>query len=596
MRVILNFRPQDAVKRWERCMNLDWADNQSYSKILLIGFLACLWWSFMTSLSYAQITPQGRDQTYKQAAPDRFEERFKKQEFPKSQLVPVKPDNLKPVFPAEMRKVNFLLQRMVIKGSTIYGKRQFSRLFREYLHKRINLEQVYIIAQEITNMYRNDGYILSKAVVPPQKIEEGVVQIDVIEGFIDRVAIQGRVRGPRQLLNEYRKALLKSRPLKALDLERYLLLVDDLPGVSVKSVLTPSKFKQGATNLTLILDNKSYDGSFGVDNRGTKFNGPIQINAGMSGNALFKNYERIGLQGVVTSNTDELRFFSGFYEQPVSSEGTKLFFSGSFSDSEPGSTLKDFEVAGESKTFTIRLTHPFIRSRSENLNGFVSYTNRDTETLILGELDSEDRLRIVNLGVSYDFVDKYKGINLVSFNLSKGFDIFDSTETGSEQLTRSSGHSDFTKVSGEALRLQQLAPSWMLLGALSWQYSFEKLLASEEFGVGGAQYGRAYDSSEITGDQGLAFKLELQKAFQPNKKYFKDLQLYTFFDYGKVWNRLPTSTGSTGGNLSSLGLGIRFNVTDVISGYMEWDKPLNQEVSSEGNKDGRVFFSLSARF
>jgi hemolysin activation/secretion protein len=216
--------------------------------------------------------------------------------------------------------------------------------------------------------------------------------------------------------------------------------------------------------------------------------------------------------------------------------------------------------------------------------------------LILGELDSEDRLRIVNLGVSYDFVDKYKGINLVSFNLSKGFDIFDSTETGSEQLTRSSGHSDFTKVSGEALRLQQLAPSWMLLGALSWQYSFEKLLASEEFGVGGAQYGRAYDSSEITGDQGLAFKLELQKAFQPNKKYFKDLQLYTFFDYGKVWNRLPTSTGSTGGNLSSLGLGIRFNVTDVISGYMEWDKPLNQEVSSEGNKDGRVFFSLSARF
>ena len=348
--------------------------------------------------------------------------------------------------------------------------------------------------------------------------------------------------------------------------------------------------------MTLILSNKAYEGSLGLDNRGTKFNGPIQVNAGLSGNTIFKNYERIGLQSVVTTNTDELQFFSGFYEQPISSEGTKLFFSASFSDSEPGSVLKDFEVTGESKSFTLKITHPFIRSRAENLNGSMSYTHRNSTTDILGTLDSEDRLRIVNLGLSYDFVDQYRGVNLVSFNLSKGFDIFDSTKTGSENLTRSVGHSDFTKLSGQVLRLQQLAPSWMLLGAFSWQYSFEKLLASEEFGVGGAQFGRAYDSSEITGDQGMAFKLELQKAFQPKKKYLRDVQAYTFFDYGAVWNRIPISTGSTVQDLNSLGLGIRFNVTDRISGYLEWDKPLNQEVSAEGNKDGRFFFSLSARF
>ena len=563
---------------------------------MLIGVFACLWWSSMSLLSYAQITPQGRDQTYKQAAPQRFEERFKKQEFPQSQVVPVKPDNLKPIFPAAMKKVDFLLQRMVIKGSTIYGKRRFSRLFRRYLHRRINLEQVYNIAQKITNMYRNDGYILSKAVVPPQKIEGGIVQIDVIEGFVDRVVIQGQVRGPRKLLNAYRRGLLRSRPLKAKDLERYLLLVDDLPGVSVKSVLTPSEHKQGATNMTLILDNKAYGGSLGVDNRGTPFNGPFQVNAGLSGNALLKNYERMGLQSVVTSDTDELKFYSGFYEQPISSEGTKIYFSASKSESVPGDALKEFEIEGESKTFTLKISHPFIRSRAENLTGTLGYTHRNSATAILGDLDSEDRLRIVNLGMSYDFVDEYRGVNLVSFNLSKGFDIFDSTKTGSENLTRPLGHSDFTKVSGEMLRLQQLAPSWMLLGAMSWQYSFEKLLASEEFGGGGSQYGRAYDSSEITGDQGLAFKLELQRAVQMKKKYLRDVQAYTFFDFGKIWNRIPTSTGLTTEDLYSMGLGVRFNMTENISGYFEWNKPLDQIVSSEGNKDGRFFFSLSARF
>jgi hemolysin activation/secretion protein len=76
----------------------------------------------------------------------------------------------------------------------------------------------------------------------------------------------------------------------------------------------------------------------------------------------------------------------------------------------------------------------------------------------------------------------------------------------------------------------------------------------------------------------------------------QDIQAYTFFDYGTVWNRIQTSTGSSKQDLSSIGLGFRFNVTDHLSGYLEFDKPLNREVAAEGNKDLRTFFSLSAHF
>ncbi|MEK9627404.1 MAG: ShlB/FhaC/HecB family hemolysin secretion/activation protein [Nitrospinota bacterium] len=545
---------------------------------------------------FAQITPQGRDQTYKQASPLRFEDRFKKQPKPKAQKVPVREDNLKPMFPAELRKVKFILRKMVIKGSTIYGKRRFSKLFKKYMRKKISLGHVYDIAQTITNMYRNDGYILSKAVVPPQQIDRGIIRIDIIEGFVDKVNVEGDVPGPRNLLNRYRKKLLNSKPLRSKDLERYLLLVDDLPGLSVKSVLTPSKEQPGATDLTLILASKKFDGGMSVDNRGSKFNGPIQFSANARTNSLLKLYERIGFQGVVTKDTDELQFFSGFYEMPISSEGTKLYFSGSTSKSQPGSDLEQFDVIGDSTTFTLRVTHPFIRSRSENLNAIFGFTSRNSTTEFLGDIDSKDNLRVANLGLSYDFVDSYKGVNLFSFNWSQGFEFLGASDSGSPKLSRPEGRSAFTKFSGEALRLQQLAPSWMLLGAMSWQYSLEKLLAPEEFGVGGSQFGRAFDSSEITGDHGIAFKLELQKAFQINKSFIKDIQAYTFFDYGTVWNRLETTQGATKQDLSSIGLGVRFNVTDHFSGYLEWDKPLNQDVSSEGNKDGRVFFNLSAHF
>ena len=565
-------------------------------KILLVLALSLYFVSLWVLPSFAQITPQGRDQTYKQALPLRFEERFKKQVKPKVQKVPVQKDNLKPMFPAELQKVKFVLRKMIIKGSTLYSKRKFSKLFKKYMRKRISLRVVYGIAQTITNMYRNDGYILSKAVVPPQQIDRGIIRIDVIEGFINKVNLQGDVTGPKALLNKYRKKLLNSKPLLSKDLERYLLLVDDLPGLTVKSVLTPSDVQPGATDLTLILQSKNFNGGVGIDNRGTKFNGPVQFSTNANTNSLFNLYERIGFQGVVTKDTNELQFFSGFYEMPVSSEGTKIYFSGSSSKSQPGGELAQFNVNGKSNTLTLRATHPFIRSRSKNLNAVLGFTSRNSTTKFLGDTDSKDKLRIANLGLSYDFVDNYRGVNLVSFNWSQGLGILGASESGSLKLSRREGRSSFTKFSGEALRLQQLSPSWMLLGAMSWQYSSEKLLASEEFGVGGPKFGRGFDASEITGDHGISFKLELQKAFQINKAYIKDIQAYTFIDYGTVWNRLGTATGSTKQDISSTGLGFRFNVTDHLSGYLEWDKPLNKDVSSEGNRDSRMFFSLSAHF
>ena len=544
----------------------------------------------------AQISPEGRDRAYKQAAPNRFDRRFGKQPIPKSTVVPVKPKSMKPVFPDELEDVKFVLNRLFIQGTTVYDERDLRSIYKKYLKQELTLRDIYEIAQQITNKYRNDGYILSKAIVPPQKIHKGAVHIQIIEGYIDKVKIQGPVRGPRKLLNAYRKRILKSRPLRSLDLERYLLLIDDLPGVTAKSVLTPSEVNLGATSITLVLTDKAFEGHVGADNRGSEFNGPYEFLGGLTANSLLGDYSRTGIQGVVASQTDELLFLNAFYDLPVSLEGTRLFFSGSISESEPGSSLEKFSVEGDSSTIALRLTHPFIRSRGKNLTGHFGFTLRNSTTNILGSLDSEDRLRVMDMGASYDFADEYRGINLFRFNLSQGLNMFDATESGSSNLSRTLGKSNFTKLTGDVMRLQNLAPGWALLGTASWQYSFNKLLASEEFGVGGAQYGRAYDSSEITGDQGLAFKAELQKAFRPEWEYLSNFQLYGFMDYGKVWNKVQTSTGAKSQSRTSMGLGMRFNLTDSISGYMEMDKPISNNVGAEGNKDPRFFFSLSKGF
>ena len=566
------------------------------NKFLIAVAFSLFFCGFIVLPSFAQITPQIRDQSYKQAFPLRFKEGFKRRAQPKTQKIHVREDNLKPEFPAKLRKTKFILQKMVIKGSTLYSRDRFSKLFKKYMRKRISLGHVYEIAQTITNMYRHDGYILSKAVVRSQQADKGIIRIDIIEGFVGKVNIQGDVAGPRKLLNSYRKKLLNSKPLLAKDLERYLLLVDDLPGLSVKSVLTPSEVQLGANDLTLILASKKYDGSRGVDNGSSKFNGPIQVSGITNANSLLGLYEKIGFQAAVTEHIDELRFFNRFYEMPVSSEGAKIYFSTAGNKSQPGTNLKEIKVKGSSPNFMLKATHPFIRSKSKNLYANFSFIHRNSTTKFFGETDSEDKLRIANLGLSYDFVDDYRGVNLLNINWSQGFGFSGTRETDSPNLINREGTSGFTKFSGEVLRLQPLAASWILLGGVSWQYALDKLLASEQFGLGGSRFGRSSNFSEITGDHGVAFKLALQKVFEINKAYIKDIKAYTFFDYGTVWNRLKTSTDSSKQDLSSIGLGFRFNLTDRLSGYLELDKPLNRKVSAERNQGSRMFFSLSTNF
>ncbi len=540
-------------------------------------------------LSWAQTVPSV-------AEPQRLDKRFEQPKVPGSVMEPEVPEAKSYKPSKDLKKIRFILKKIVVKGSTVYSHNAFQRWQRRFIDKKVSLALIYRFAEKITTKYRNDGYLLSRAIVVPQNIKNGVVKIQIVEGYIGNLKIRGPVKGSKMFLKSYGKALLRSSPLKAKDLERYLLLIDDLPGVSVESVLVPSKNEPGASELILTLKHKDMDANTGIDNRGTKFNGPIQMRGATNANSVMGFYDRLGIQGVLTSNPDELLFFNGFGELPVSSEGTKLFISGSFSKSKPGSTLKQFKVEGNSNTFTVRASHPFIRSRGKNLNGYLGFTSRNSKTDLLNENITDDRLRILKLGMAYDFVDRLRGVNLFSVGLSKGMNIMDASGPGSLKLSRADGRSDFTKLSGDILRLQELGSGWSLLTGVGWQYAFDSLLSSEEFGLGGPQYVRAYDPSEVTGDHGIAFKLELQKGVKTNWNYLKSLQSYLYFDHGTVALRNTTAVQDSSSSLTAVGLGMRANINKWLSGYIEVGQPLSGDVSAEGNSDPRFFFSLNAHY
>ncbi len=503
------------------------------------------------------------------------------------------------------------------RGSRVYDvETEFEDLYRKYVGKPVSIIDIFDIANAITTFYRNNGFFLSQAYVPPQTIEDGEVIIRVVEGYIDRVTIasdtdaedstrdlgddifvKGSLGGRDDLFRQLAKKIRATRPIHIHDLERYTLLARDLPGVEASSRLSPSEKKTGASDLEIVLKLAPFEGSVDYDNFGTRTAGPWGVAVKVGANNALGLYEKTTLSYRQTTERKELRELAFSHEQTLNSEGTRLVFSAYRNRSEAGSNLAFLDLQGQNTKVELMAVHPFIRLRRENLSGHIRFTYRNSLLNMFGDTFSEDRIRAIRVGGTFDNVDKWNGTNLVDVELHQGVNIFNATEKGSPLLSRGLGRSDFTKLTALAYRKQRLPYGFGLTAAATAQWSAHELLASEEFGYGGRLFGRAYDTSEISGDHGWAVGLELLYSGLPSipeVEYYP----YVFYDFGAAYSITPIDLPAhqTG---ASAGGGIRFKIPKThLSGSLEFAKPLTRPVHAMGEDgDGfRTFFKLRATY
>jgi hemolysin activation/secretion protein len=498
--------------------------------------------------------------------------------------------------PEGAEEIRFTLTKLSIEGMTVYTPAEIEPLYHSLLGREISLADVYAIAARLTAKYRNDGYILSQAFLPPQEIAGGAVKIAVVEGFVDKVTVTGGPQRNRAFLESFGDKIRAARPLNAKTLERYVLLMNDLPGISARAVLSASEKTPGAADVTLIVGRKPADLFLQADNRGSEFIGPFQLNGGARLNGWLGLYEGIDLQGAIAPQDDEMRFGGVTWRQPLNSEGTVVSLGGSVTSTAPGFTLAPFDVSGIARAVNLGLTHPFLRSRSRNLYGTAKFDYLNSyrhDNLGLGTV--RDRLRVLRLGGSFQTTDRFAGSNMLSAEASKGIDLFNASDKGSPNVTRPQGDPGFFKLTGSASRLQHVAGPIEVFAAVTGQRSADTLLASEEFGVGGAGFGSAYDSSEITGEDGIAGRLEL-RASNFIATPLQLFQVYAFWDAGKVWDRDNAILRDRERSLASAGGGLRAALNGSLDGSLELAKPLTRDVSTQGDRELRLFGALSLRY
>lgn len=514
--------------------------------------------------------------------------------------LPGQQPELTPAQRSQLEKVKFTLKAVSIEGATVFSEEQLEVVYKDKVGKKISLLDAQDIARQITVMYQKAGYILSQAVVPQQEIGDGTLKIQVVEGFVDGLVIEGDglSEGERSRISSYLEKLKTKRPVRAQDLERYLLLINDLPGATVNGLLRPSATQFGAADLRVTVRNKRYEGGVTVDNRGTKFIGPWQASASGTANSLLGLYERTQLRFATSVPTAELASFELQHEHEIGNEGTKLTLLASRTRTKPGDSLRPVKIVGTSDLVEAKVTHPFIRSRHENLIGRFVFDHINSDTDVFANIDfTEDRLRIARLGADYNVFDGLKANNTVDIEYSQGLNIFNASETGANR-TNASGESDFRKFNLDLTRVQPLPDKFSLYTGAAAQYSLDPLLVPEQFSLGGASFGTAYDPAEILGDHGIAGKVELRYSDTADLPYLNYYQLFGYYDIGRTWIRDGAAGANDKRSLASVGGGARVGLNESLSATVEVGVPMTRPQGNQGDhgEDPRFFFGTTARF
>jgi hemolysin activation/secretion protein len=480
------------------------------------------------------------------------------------------------------------------EGATSVPAEALDAIAARYIGRDMPLSELFGLAEAVTAEYRRRGFVLSRAVVGPQRIEDGVLTVQVIEGHIGAVKIDGDAGGYAPFLEGYMAPVVAGRPTSGDALTRALLLARDLQGIDLRAVLAPSATETGAADLTLAVERKPIEGYVAVDNRGSRWLGPLQVFGALSFNDTIGLGERITLTGVSAPVDSELGFLSLTYDQPVGSSGLRVSAFGSYAATRPGDELRTLDLRGRSLTWGASARYPLIRSRDANLFARLVFTGResDSSNVVIDPI-FRDKIRTVGGELFGNYAGVWGDVLTVRVSITRGLDVLGATVRSDAAKSRATASGQTTRANFELGVIQKLSGNFYVQLSGAAQYSDDSLLAAEEFGVGGEQFGRAYDPSEITGDSGAAGRIEFFYEARPS---FGSLQPYAYYEAGQVSqnNTLPGEAVTS--SIESVGAGLRLGLAAGISGSVEYAKPISRPVASRGDKDGRLFFSVSAAF
>ena len=491
------------------------------------------------------------------------------------------------------------VQKINVTGSTIFGTNQINAIVQPFEGRTLTLEKLREVADAITQLYLNQGYITSRAIIVDQAISNGVVEIRVLEGSLEEIRIEGARRVNANYIRS-RVQLGAKTPLNTAQLEDQLrLLRADPLFENVEASLRAGTGTGQSILIVRIVEANPFEGSVGVDNYSPPSVGSERLGLNLLYRNLTGNGDAIAgsFYHTTQSGADSVDLS---YRLPVNAMNGALQLRTSLSRNNiVDPTFRFLGIEGDSQLYEISFQQPLVRSPRTEFSLSLGFSYQESKsTSIFGSLspgantEGVTRTSVIKFGQDYLRRDA-KGAWSMRSLFSFGTGLFDAT-TNSPPIP----DGRFVSWLGQVQRVQILGNNNFLIGGIDVQLTPNRLLPSQQFVIGGGQSLRGYRQNIRGGDNGVRFSLEDRIALERNEAGSPTFQLVPFFDAGVVWNNdtrnrpLPEEQF-----LAGVGLGIIWEPIPKLSLQLDYGYPLIKiKDRGENAQDEGFYFNVRYRF
>lgn len=459
---------------------------------------------------------------------------------------------------------------------------RLSAILADYSGRSVKVDELHTLIGRLTAYAKSCGYPVAQAVVPPQEVKDGLLEIRMYVASYDTVTVVKNTSDVTDSVIEgYLQRLKTGETMTDRKLEKAINNLNDLPGVIARAVLRPGS-EPGTTAVDVeVMDRPVWNSYVFVDNGGGYYSGRYRYGFNLEIDNPGHQGDKIVLSGSMSSHDTDS--WSARYEAPVGRDGTRLGVAYSRSEYELN-TNDWYSTLGDSEGLSIYGLTPLYRDRSDRLTLIYGYDHREIENRyrfkgqVEPDLKNEKNANVWHVGISGS---QYAPNEFLQYDLIYWYGDM-STDGGNTYIDGS-----YQKLTGDLFKVWYDGP-WNYRFRGSWQLADKPLDGSEQFFLGGMSGVRAYGNGDGYGDAGWLGSFEIRRATG-----IEGLEAAVFLDggYAKIRN-------GYGEHLYGWGVGLRYAMRDdwyaqldyarKIDGRADWAEP--------DDHNGRLWFQVYKMF
>ena len=503
--------------------------------------------------------------------------------------------------PEQLQPVQIPVRQIQVVGNTVLEPEQIEPILQPLQGRTVTVRELIAATNAITQLYQQQGYLTSRAVLPPQQITNGTVQILAIEGSIEDIQIEGNKRIDSNYIRQ--RIRLERSPLQVSELEDRLRLlrIDPLFDNLEASLQAGSDLGQSILIVEVIEANPFF-GSTSFDNYSPPSIGSqrLGIDLGIRDVSGFGDYFTASYD---RSTTGGLDLWDLNYSLPLNADNGTLALRAVISHTEvTEDEFEQFDIEGNSELYEISFRQPLVKTPRQEFALSLGFSHRDGQTFIFDRVTQDFGIGSDESGVGRTSVFRFgqdylkrdlQGAWSLRSQFSLGTGLFDAT-TNADPIP----DSRFISWQGQVQRFQRLSDRQLLIVTANLQLTPDSLLSSEQFIIGGGQSVRGYTQNVRSSDNGFRFSIEDRIAVVRDSQNIPILQIAPFFDSGNVWNSSDNPNElSDCIFLSSIGLGVLWQPIPKLDLRLDYALSLvDLDENSDSLQDDGFNFSLGYGF